>query len=97
MESGTTALPSGPTVEELLDWQPEFGVLTVCVGIDPGDRGEGWLIELRNQLKSAVEPADDGHDRGRGLRAAAQRILDRFDEEELPSGALPDRLLRSQR
>ena len=86
MESGATALPSGLTIEELLDWRPEFGVLTVCVGVDPGDRGEGWLIELRNQLNAAVEPADDGHDRGRGLRAAAQRALDRFDEEALPSG-----------
>jgi release factor family 5 len=86
METATTALPSGLTIEELLDWRPELGVLTVCVGIDPGDRGQGWLIELRNQLDGAVEPADDGHDRGRGLRGAAQRVLDRFDEEELPSG-----------
>ena len=86
MESSATALPSGLTIEELLDWRPEFGVLTVCVGMEPGDRSEGWLIELRNQLKGAVEPADDGHDRGRGLRAAAQRVLDRFEGEELPSG-----------
>jgi Bacterial archaeo-eukaryotic release factor family 5 len=86
MESGTTALPSGLTIEELLDWRPQFGVLTVCVGMDPGDRGEGWLIELRNQLNGTAEPADDGHDRGRGLRAAAQRVLDRFQGEELPSG-----------
>jgi hypothetical protein len=86
METAASGLPSGLAIDELLDWRPEFGVLTVCVGIDPADRGEGWLIELRNQLKGAVEPADDGHGRGRGLRAAAQRILDRFDEEELPSG-----------
>jgi hypothetical protein len=86
MESSATALPSGLTIEELLDWRPEFGVLTVCVGMEPGDRSESWLIELRNQLKGAVEPADDGHDRGRGLRAAAQRVLDRFEGEELPSG-----------
>ena len=86
MESGTTALPSGLTIEELLDWRPEFGVLSVCVEVDPGDRGQGWLTELRNQLNAAVEAGDDGHDRGRGLRAAAQRVLDRFDEEALPSG-----------
>jgi hypothetical protein len=85
MESAA-ALPAGVAIDELLDWRPEFGVLTVCVGIDPADRGEGWLIELRNQLRGAVEPADDGHDRGRGLRAATQRVLDRFDVEELPSG-----------
>ena len=86
METATTALPSGLAIEELLEWQPQFGVLTVCVEIDPGDRGEGWLTELRNQLNAAVEAGDDGHDRGRALRAAAQRVLDRFEEEELPSG-----------
>ncbi len=86
METATSALPSGLAIEELLDWRPEFGVLTVCVEIDPGDRGEGWLTELRNQLNAAVEAGDDGHDRGRALRASAQRVLDRFEGEELPSG-----------
>jgi hypothetical protein len=86
METATTALPSGLSMDELLDWRPELGVLTVCVGVDPADRGEGWLIDLRNQLNSAVEGSDDGHDRGRALRATAQRVLDRFEEEELPSG-----------
>ncbi len=86
METATSALPSGLTIEELLDWRPEFGVLTVCVEIDPGDRGEGWLTELRNQLNAAVEAGDDGHDRGRALRVAAQRVLDRFEGEDLPSG-----------
>jgi Bacterial archaeo-eukaryotic release factor family 5 len=80
------ALPTGVAIDELLDWRPDFGVVTVCVGIDPGDRSEGWLIELRKQLKSAVEAGDDRHDRGRALTATAQRVLDRFDEEELPSG-----------
>lgn len=86
METATTALPSGLSVEELLDWRPDFGVVTVCVQVDPADRGEGWLIALRNELNAAVEAGDDGHDRGRALRATAQRIIDRFDEEELPSG-----------
>ena len=86
METGATALPSGLSIDELLDWRPDFGVVTVCVGIDPADRSEGWLTELRKQLKAAVEGGDDGHDRGRALTATAQRVLDRFDEEELPSG-----------
>jgi Bacterial archaeo-eukaryotic release factor family 5 len=85
MESAA-ALPTGVAIDELLDWRPDFGVVTVCVGIDPGDRSEGWLIELRKQLKSAVEADDDRHDRGRALTATAQRVLDRFDGEELPSG-----------
>jgi hypothetical protein len=86
MEAGTTTLPSGLPLDELLDWRPKLGVLSVTVAIDPADRGEGWLTALRNELKAAVEAGDDGHDRGRALRAAAERILDRFDEDELPSG-----------
>jgi hypothetical protein len=86
MQAGDTPPPSGSSVEELLDWRPELGVLTVSVAIDPGDRGQGWLTALRNDLNAAVRPADDGHDRGRALRATAQRILDRFGEDRLPSG-----------
>jgi hypothetical protein len=86
MEASTTTLPSGMSTDELLDWRPEFGVISVCVAIDPADRSEGWLTELRNELNAAVEGGDDGHDRGRSLRATAQRVLDRFDDDELPSG-----------
>jgi Bacterial archaeo-eukaryotic release factor family 5 len=86
METAATTLPSGIALDELLDWRPDFGVITVCVGIDPADRSEGWLIELRKGLKTAIEPGDDGHDRGRALESAAQRVLDRFEAEDLPSG-----------
>ena len=86
MESAATMAPTGVALEELLDWSPEYGVITVCVEVDPADRGEGWLVALRNELNSAVEAGDDGHDRGRALRASAQRVLDRFEEEKLPSG-----------
>jgi hypothetical protein len=85
MEAGTTTLPSGLSIDELLDWRPQFGVLTVCVAIDPADRGEGWLTELRNQLKAAVETGDDAHERGRALTSTAERVLERFDGDELPS------------
>ena len=86
METAATTLPSGIALEDLLDWRPDFGVITVFVAIDPADRSKGWLIELRKVLTSAVESRDDAHDRGRALEATAQRALDRFDEEELPSG-----------
>ena len=86
MEATTTTLPSGQSIEELLDWRPSFGVLTVCVEVDPADRSEGWLTELRSALRAAVDSGDDGHDRGRALTATAQRILDRFEGDELPSG-----------
>ena len=86
METGATTLPSGLPIDELLDCGPDLGVISVCVAVDPGNRGEGWLTELRNELKAAVEGGDDGHERGRALAATAQRVLDRFDEEELSSG-----------
>ena len=86
MEATETRLPSGLSVEKLLNWRPELGVVTVCIAIDPGDRGEGWLTELRNKLRATVEARDDGHDRGRALTTTAQRILARFEGEELPSG-----------
>lgn len=86
METAATALPTGMAIEELLDWRPDLGVVSVCVEVDPADRSEGWLIELRNRLNAAVEAGDDGHERGRALRATAQRVLDRFEDEELPSG-----------
>jgi hypothetical protein len=88
MESAATMAPTGVALEELLDWRPEYGVITVCLEVDPADRSQGWLIALRNELDSAVEAGDDGHDRGRALRATAQRVLDRFEEEELPSGRI---------
>jgi hypothetical protein len=73
MEAAETTLPSGLSVEELLDWRPDLGVVTVCVAIDPADRGEGWLTELRSKLRAAVAARDDGHDRGRALTATAER------------------------
>src|SRR5262245_21764303 len=86
METAETTLPSGLSLEDLLAWRPGFGVLTVCVAIDPGDRGEGWQIDLRNKLDTVMEAGDDGHDRGRALRATGQRALDRFKAAQLPSG-----------
>jgi hypothetical protein len=86
METRANLAPTGVAIEDLLDWRPEHGVITVCVEMDPADRSEGWLIGLRNQLKEAVEGGDDAHARGRALRATAQRVLDRFEDEQLPSG-----------
>ena len=96
MELATTADPTGVAIDELLDWRPEFGVITVCVEIDPGDRGEGWKIELRKQLKSAVEAGDDGHDRGRALSATTPARARSVRRGRAAVGALSDRLLRGR-
>jgi hypothetical protein len=74
MDAAAGALPTGVSIDELLDWRPEFGVITVCLSIDPADRGEGWRIDLKNQL-GACDPG------------AAERILARFPEDNtLPHG-----------
>jgi len=86
METAATLAPTGVALEDLLDWRPDHGVITVCVEIDPADRSQGWLIDLRKRLKEAFEAGDDAHERGRALRATAQRVLERFEDEELPSG-----------
>ena len=93
METAATTLPSGIALEELLDWRPDFGVITVCVEIDPADRSKGWLIELRKVLTSAVEAGDDGHDRGRALRPRRNGSSTASRRRSCPR-ALPDRLLR---
>jgi hypothetical protein len=52
-------------LRELSHWTPPGGVVSVYLAIDPGDRGEGWRIELRDKLRDVDE-------------AAARRVLERF-------------------
>jgi hypothetical protein len=65
------------SVRELADWTPSDGVLSVYVAVDPADRGEGWRIDLRNELDAVANGQDDDL-----LRIAADRVLDRFPAEE---------------
>jgi hypothetical protein len=58
-------------IRELAEWQPRGGVLSAYVAVDHGDRGEGWRIELKNQLAEC----DD---------AVAQRVLAHFGEDGPP-------------
>ena len=61
-------------LDELLGWRPPGGVVSACVSIDPGDRGEGWRIELRHETEKLDEDV-------------ARRLLDRFPENaSLPHG-----------
>jgi release factor family 10 len=69
---------------ELSGWQPPFGVLSVYLRFDPGDRSGAWRTELRNGVERAIESAAEGaHARRMALRATARRLLDRFDGKEL--------------
>jgi hypothetical protein len=61
-------------LREIAGWHPEGDVVSAYVSIEPGDRGEGWRIELKNQLAAC----------GDGV---ADRILGRFAEDApLPHG-----------
>jgi hypothetical protein len=61
-------------LRELAEWEPEGDVVSAYVKIDPGDRSEGWRIELRHALADLDA-------------AAGERVLEHFpDEAALPTG-----------
>src|SRR5918997_1239198 len=61
-------------VRELSEWEPEGGVVSVYFEIEPGDRGEGWRIALKDAL---ADVPDD----------VAERVLARYPEgRPHPSG-----------
>lgn len=68
------------SVVELQRWSPNEGVLSVCLGIDPADRGEGWRVELRNGLGGVRDNAASPALRA-SIEATAERILARFPRE----------------
>ncbi|MGH2953176.1 MAG: VLRF1 family aeRF1-type release factor [Solirubrobacterales bacterium] len=63
-------------LRELAEWRPPQGVLSVCLDVDPADRGEGWRIALRERVRDAVSGAGGG-DRD-ALEQAGRRVLERF-------------------
>jgi release factor family 10 len=83
-------LPDEGNLRELVGWDAELGVISVYLEIDPGDRGGGWRIALRDQLDEIVGAAKESHDRDRGaaVEATAERIRERFAPEAPPSGRL---------
>lgn len=74
MAMGMQRDPEWELVRELSEWQPGGGVVSVYFEIDPGDRGEGWRIALREALDDMPE-------------AVAERVLGRYPEgRPHPSG-----------
>jgi hypothetical protein len=63
-------------LRQLVEWAPVDGVLSAYVAIDPADRGEGWRIDLRNELGKLEEQGQSP------LRATARRVLERFPAEQ---------------
>ena len=63
--------------------------LSIYVEIDPGDRGGGWKIALRDQIDAAVESAEpEDRDHAIALKATAGRIRERFEPTAPPSGRM---------
>jgi len=72
-------------LRRLIDWKSDAGILTVYVHLDPGDRGGGWSIALREQLHE-LEEQTAPHAERRAFEAAAGEVFERFPEK----GALPE-------
>lgn len=70
-------------LRRLIEWRPTFGVLSVYVNVDRGDRSQRWRIELREQLR-ALERKTSPHDERRAFDAAAAEVMERFPENEAP-------------
>lgn len=64
-------------------------MLSVYLLIDPGDRGEGWRVDLHQRLARIAWAIGDGdEERQKAFEATANRVERRFDGPELPSGRL---------
>ena len=70
-------------LRRLVDWRAEAGILTVYVHVDPGDRGRGWRIELRERLHKLAEETSP-HAERRAFETAANQVLERFPENGAP-------------
>ncbi|MFL5908239.1 MAG: VLRF1 family aeRF1-type release factor [Solirubrobacterales bacterium] len=72
-------------IEQLLDWRPEHGVISVYLVIDPADRRDSWRTVLKDQLNEIVEAEWDPTGRRRvPLAATAERIQEHFLDEVPP-------------
>ncbi|MEO8091785.1 MAG: VLRF1 family aeRF1-type release factor [bacterium] len=68
--------PASETPAELLSWRPEYGVVSVYIRVDPGDRSEGWRTEVRNGLSGVVGPrrGSEDHQASGAIKATAERL-----------------------
>ena len=70
-------------LRRLVEWRSDAGILTVYVHVDPGARGRGWRIELRERLRD-LEGRTSPHGERRAFEAAAEEVLERFPEDGAP-------------
>jgi hypothetical protein len=72
-------------IQQLLDWRPEHGVISVYLVIDPADRRQSWRTVLKEKLDEVVRAEWDPSGRRRApLRTTADRIQEHFLDEVPP-------------
>jgi hypothetical protein len=69
-------------LQQMLDWKPAHGVISLCFDVDHGDRSEGWRIQLKDELGTLEEPKE--HEAKLAMRETIARLLDRY-----PAGSPP--------
>lgn len=70
------------TLSQLLGWRPPDGVVTICLGIEHADRGQGWRTDLRDRLRELDKSAhgSSSHEHWKALERTTERIMQRFPE-----------------
>ncbi len=71
-------LPGPDELRRLLEWEPEGGVISAFVPIDPADRGDAWRVALEREMRTLLssEHAKQRSD----LQAGANAVLARFPQ-----------------
>jgi hypothetical protein len=69
-------------LKRLAAWRAPSGIVSVYVDADPGDRGQGWRITLRDRLRELAKSAAPRA--SAAFEIAARRILEHFPEQGPP-------------
>lgn len=75
-------MPTLDDARQLAEWAPPLGVVSVYLGLEPGDRGGAWRTELHNGLSSLLDADGLDHEAAAALRATGERIGERFANHE---------------
>ncbi len=76
LDPGPSSAPGEEAVSNLLAWRPAYGVLSLYVRLDPGDRSPRWPAEVRNGLSDVLQRGRESrdHEEQQALEATAERL-----------------------